>query len=80
MNNCGLNIYIHVFVWSYVFISQCGAPGSDGNSVFNCLRTARLLCKAAASCDVPASRRGGEFSQSVALLTGEPLNLAVLWM
>lgn len=66
MNNCGLNIYTHVFVWSYVFVSQCGATGSDGKSVFNCLRTARLLCKAAASHDTPASRGGAGFSQSVA--------------
>lgn len=53
MNDAAINICMQVLVWLYIsislgFISRSRIAESYTNSVFNCLRTARLFPKAAA--------------------------------
>ena len=48
MHNAGMNIHVHVFAWTYVFISpghipSSGIAGSCGNSVFNFLRNCQTV-------------------------------------
>lgn len=48
MNNTGINIYLKVFMWTYVFISlvyipRNGIAGSCGNSMFTRLRNCQPI-------------------------------------
>ena len=50
MTNAAVNIYVHVFVWTYVFnnldyISKSGIARSYGNSMFNFFRNCQTLSK-----------------------------------
>ena len=50
MTNAAVNIYVHIFVWTYVFnnlecIARSGIAGSYGNSVFNFLRDCQTSSK-----------------------------------
>ena len=50
MSNAAVNIYVRIFVWTYVFnnlecIARSGIAGSYGNSVFNFLRDCQTSSK-----------------------------------
>lgn len=80
MNDAAINICMQVLVWLYIsislgFISRSRIAESYTNSVFNCLRTARLFPKAAAPFYSPISRAWG--LQFFHILTSASLTLII---
>jgi len=48
MNNTGMNICVHQFMWTYisislVYIPKSGVAGASGNIVFNILRNCHIV-------------------------------------
>lgn len=69
MNNAAINIYLQVFMWTYVFIflgyvPKSGIAGSYGNSMLNFLRNFRLPKWLRNFAFPPAVYEGSNFSSS----------------